>query len=135
MKAIILIISMFVCAKLTAPPYTGAAVIIQEQAINNYDAIWEAVCQVESGGNPYAVNYEKGGYSVGLAQIRQVRIDHYNRLTGANYTLDDCFSLEVSKEVFMYFAHRIGNEDRLIRAWNGSGPQTIEYLKKVKSCL
>ena len=134
MRTLILILFL-ACYNLSAPPGYQMPVILQTEPLNNLEAIWQAVCMVESSGNCYAVNYEKGGYSVGISQIRQVRIDHYNRLTGANYTLDDCFSPEVSKEVFMYFAHRVGNEDRLIRAWNGGGPATIRYLNKVKSCL
>lgn len=131
----LIIILFLACYKLSAPSGYQVPVILQPEPLTNLEAIWQAVVTIESGGNPYAVNYEKGGHSVGLAQIRQVRIDHYNRLTGTNYTLDDCFRPEVSKEVFMYFARKIGNEDRLIRAWNGSGPATYEYLKKVKSCL
>ena len=134
MKVVILILFL-ACYSLSAPPCYQVPVILQPEPLTNLEAIWQAVVIVESSGNPYAVNYEKGGYSIGVVQIRQVRIDHYNRLTGANYTLDDCFSPEVSKEVFMYFAKRIGNEDRLIRAWNGSGPQTIEYLNLVKVWL
>ena len=127
-----IIIMFLIAAKLTAPPGSQVPVIIQQQPLNNYEAIWRAVCQVESNCNHWAVNYEKGGFSCGIAQIRQVRIDHYNKLTGKSYVLDDAFNSEISKEIFMFFAYRIGNEDKLIRSWNGAGPQTYKYLNKVK---
>jgi hypothetical protein len=87
---------------------------------------------VESGGNQWACNYEKGGFSVGIAQIRQCRIDDYNKLSGKNYLLDDAFNPAISKEIFIFYARRIGNEERLIKAWNGSGPKTEVYYRKIK---
>lgn len=131
-----LILFLFLaCFKLSAPPGYQVVVILRPEPLTNLEAIWAAVCQVESSGNRWAVNFEKGGHSVGIAQIRQVRINHYNRLTGKDYILQDAFDPEISREIFMYFARRIGNEDKLIMAWNGSGPETVEYLKKVKAVL
>ena len=124
-----------IAAKLTAPPGVQIPVIIQQQPLNNYEAIWQAVCQVESNCNPWAVNYEKGGFSCGISQIRQCRIDHYNQLSTNCVQLDDVFDPEISKEIFMFFAHRIGNEDKLIKAWNGAGEQTYHYLSKVRRIM
>lgn len=135
MKQVIFIAVLLFCMNLSAPPGNDTPVILLNQPINNYEAIWKAVCQVESNGNAYAVNYEKGGFSCGIAQIRQIRIEHYNRISGKNYVLDDAFNPEISKEIFMFYAHRIGNEDKLIRAWNGSGKETYHYLNKVKERL
>jgi len=137
MKAIIVIVIMLIWIRmLTAPPGVNIPVLLKIRPMNNNEAIWQAVIQVESGGNPMAYCIDINGKpSVGIAQIQQSRISHYNRLTGASYNLDDCFDPEVSKEVFMYFAERIGNEERLIRAWNGSGPMTKKYYNKVKARL
>jgi len=137
MKKVFAIITMLIWIRmLAAPPGINILVILKHEPLNNLEAIWGAVCQVESGGNPYAWCTDINGKpSVGISQIQQSRISHYNRLTGASYTLDDCLNPEVSEEVFMYFARRIGNEERLIRAWNGSGEMTDAYLIKVKRQL
>ena len=130
------ILLLMIALKLTAPPGADIPVILKQEPLNNLEAIWLAVVQVESNGNPDAFCIDINGLpSVGVAQIQPSRIAHFNRLTGASYTLADCFDAEVSKRVFMYFARRIGNEERLIKAWNGSGEMTEIYLTKVKRYL
>ena len=132
----LILIMLLLCEKLSAPPGVQVPVILQTEPLNNLEAIWRAVCQVESGGRSDAFCIDINCLpSVGIAQIQPSRISHYNRLTGASYTLADCFDAEVSKRVFMYFARRIGNEERLIKAWNGSGEMTEIYLTKVKRYL
>jgi hypothetical protein len=122
--------------KLSAPPGINIPTVLRPEPLNNLEAIWQAVIMVESNGNPDAFCIDINGLpSVGIAQIQPSRISHYNRLTGATYTLADCFDPLVSKEVFMYFARKIGNEERLIKGWNGSGPRTIEYYNKIKRHL
>jgi len=124
------------CIKLSAPPPAKDFVILHEEPLNNLEAIWQAVIKVESNGSPDAFCIDINGQpSVGIAQIQPSRIAHYNRLTGKSYRLYDCFNEEISKEVFMFFARKIGNEDRLIKAWNGSGWRTEIYLTKVKKYL
>jgi len=119
--------------KLSAPPSISIPTILRPEPLNNLEAIWHAVIMVESNGNPDAFCIDINGQpSVGIAQIQPSRIAHYNRLAGTSYMLKDCFDPEISKEVFMYFARKIGNEERLIMAWNGSGPLTEIYLAKVK---
>lgn len=129
-------ILLLLSLSLSAPPGVNIPVIIKETPLNNYEAIWDAVCMVESNGNPDAFCIDINGQpSVGIAQIQPSRIKHYNRLTGKNYKLYDCFSREVSKEVFMHFAKVHKNEEKVIRSWNGSGPMTIVYFNKVKRYL
>jgi len=119
--------------KLSAPPGISIPTVLRPEPLNNLEAIWLAVIMVESNGNPDAFCIDINGLpSVGIAQIQPSRISHYNRLTGATYTLADCFDPEVSKEVFMYFARKIGNEERLVKAWNGAGALTEIYLAKVQ---
>jgi len=98
-----------------------------------YDQIWQAVCMVESSGNPLAYNLKEN--AVGISQIRQIRIDEYNQRTGKDYKLIEMYDVEKSKEVFMYYAHLLKDPDLIIRKWNGSGPMTYIYLTKVKEKL
>ncbi len=100
--------------------------------LNKYDRLIKAIVLVESNGDHNAINHVE--MAVGAFQIRQIRIDHFNSLTGKNYTLQDCFDYEVSKEVFMYFTKNRSYE-LVAKSWNGSGPMTIEYWNKVKSKL
>jgi len=131
-----MIILLLLSLSLSAPPGVNIPMIIKEAPLNNYEAIWEAVCKVESNGNPDAFCIDINGQpSVGIAQIQTSRIKHYNRLTGKDYKLYDCFSSEVSKEVFMHFAYIHKNEEKLIRSWNGSGAMTVIYYNKVKRYL
>ncbi len=123
---------------LLSPAPIADFVILQTEPLNNYEAIWYAVTMVESGGRSDAFCIDINGLpSVGLAQIQQSRVSHFNRLTGHSYKLSDCFDPEISKQVFLYFANRIGNEDKLIRAWNGNinSQMTYNYLQKVKKYL
>ncbi|MEN6569020.1 MAG: transglycosylase SLT domain-containing protein [Rikenellaceae bacterium] len=136
MKRVLILLMLAACIKLSAPPPAQEFVILHEETLNNLEAIWQAVIKVESNGNPDAFSIDINGQpSVGIAQIQPSRIAHYNRLTGHSYSLADCFDPEVSKEVFMFFAKRIGNEEKLIKAWNGSGPRTEIYYNKVRRYL
>ena len=68
---------------------------------------------------------------MGHFQIRQVRLDHYNRETGLNHVLNDCYDYELSREIFLYFA-RGKTYEKAAREWNGHGKMTDEYWRKVK---
>ena len=105
------------------------------EPIRPFESVFKAVCEVESNSNPLAYNPEEN--AVGIAQIRQIRVDDYNQRTGSNVQLDDCFNTEISKMIFMYYAERygFGRIDDCIRSWNGSGSATYEYLKKVKQLI
>jgi len=102
---------------------------------NPYLDIYNAIAMVESKMNPLAYNPKER--AVGILQIRQIRINDYNLLTGKSYKLKDAYDVEVSKEIFFYYAEKIGieNQDLIIRKWNGSGPMTYKYLEKVKRYL
>ena len=100
-----------------------------------YDKIIQAVVQVESRGNTLAYNLKEG--ATGAFQIRSVRVLDYNRRTGKNYKLEDCYNYEISREIFLFYAKRIGNEnvELIARKWNGSGKATEVYWGKVKLYL
>jgi len=103
--------------------------------INPYRPLIYATAMVETLGNPLAYNEHEN--AVGIFQIRQVRVDEYNRRTGSKYTLPDMFNYSISEEVFLYFASRVGPYDfeRISKSWNGSGPKTENYWKKIKVYL
>ena len=105
------------------------AVILLPEAIRPYEAIWSAVCEVETENDPFAYNPTE--QATGISQIRPIRVLDYNIRTGKKYTLVDMYDVEISKEVFMYYACRIVDRDEIIKRWNGSGFQTEIYLKKV----
>lgn len=138
MRKMMTLITTLLFLELSAPPAAYYPVVLIEEPLNNLEAIWQAVIKVESSGNPDAwvidINDKP---SIGIAQIQQSRVDHFNRLTGKNYKHEDCFDLDVSKEIFMFFARRIGSEEILIRSWNGNvkSEMTRIYYEKVKRYL
>lgn len=97
-----------------------------------YEPLIEAISIVESNKKDCAINVKE--MAVGRLQIRQIRVDHYNRLTGRNYELKDMHDFKKAKEVFLYFANGKTYE-QAAKSWNGSGPMTITYWEKVKNYL
>lgn len=137
---IILFAALFLNAK---APDTKTVYLIEPERINPYEAIWNATCTIETHHNPDAIddlNFKEGSY--GIAQIRRSRLLDYYQQTGIWYDVTDMFSIEKSKEVFMFYASQIDYRDteRIIREWNGGckGMQkkaTIKYYLKVKAML
>ena len=126
------LITTLLFLELSAPSAEYYPVILMEEPLNNLEAIWWGVCKIESNHNSDVWIIDTNGKpSIGIAQIQQSRVDHFNRLTGKDYKHEDCFDAEISKEIFMFFARRIGNEEQLIKSWNGSGPMTEIYYRKV----
>lgn len=91
-----------------------------------------AVQLVESNGNLKAYNSKEK--AVGPFQIRPIRVKDYNQRLGTNYKLKDFFSYELSLQMFLYYANGKSYEIAA-RSWNGSGPKTVTYWKKVKTKL
>jgi soluble lytic murein transglycosylase-like protein len=103
--------------------------------------LWEAVCAVESGGNPRAVG--DNSLAVGIAQIHPIMVREANRLAGTKYTLKDRLDPVKSKAIFTIYVEHYGKGKSLeykARLWNG-GPggnnkkATIAYWKKIKKHL
>jgi len=117
-------------------PNDKRLVIVQPEKIMPYEAIWNAVCKVESSNDPFAIgDKDLQTYSYGVAQIRQIRLDHYYDKTGIRYTTEEMFDPVKSKEVFMYFLMQYNDTDLAVRRWNGGGVKTYAYLNKVKKHL
>lgn len=128
---LIVIICLLFTARLFAPA-DRAEFIERPIPINHYDRLIYAVTTIESMRGKYTYNEKEG--AVGWFQIRQVRVDHYNRLTGSDYHLNDFYDYKLSSEMFLFFA-RGKSFEQAARNWNGSGPKTIEYWQKVKAHL
>ena len=105
----------------------------------DWNPVMDAIIQVESDGNPRAVS----GNSVGVMQITPVLVKECNDIlkkqkSNKRYTLDDRYSVEKSKEMFLliqkYFNPET-NVEKAIRSWNGgmkySVKATNKYYKKV----
>lgn len=109
--------------------------IIDRDPINPFESLMLAIGMVETMGNTMAYNEFEG--AAGIFQIRQVKVDEFNRQTKNNYQLSDMFDYENSRKVFLHFASQIGpyNFEKIAKAWNGSGPMTEFYWKRIKSYL
>ena len=129
---ILVFISIAACA---FAPDNNSVFIAVPVKINPYRSLIYATAMVETVGNPLAYNELEN--AVGIFQIRQVRVDEYNRRTGSKYTLPDMFNYSISEEVFLYFASKVGPYDfeRIAKSWNGSGPKTESYWKRIKVYL
>ena len=105
----------------------------------DWNPVMDAIIKVESEGNPNAVS----GNSVGVMQITPILVRECNNVlkkmkSSKRYTLDDRYSVEKSKEMFLliqkYFNPE-NNVEKAIRSWNGgikySVKATNKYYKKV----
>ncbi len=137
MKMMILITCIF-SASLTAPP-PRMITIPAGEVIRPYEAIWNAVCAVESNHNPYAVGDKHlKEHSYGIVQIRKSRLDDYYQRTGIRYSVQDMFDVAKSKEVFVHYATT--DNEYTARCWNGgasgmSKKSTLRYWKLIQKHL
>lgn len=129
MTMIIILLSAFI--ELFAPG-NGSAVIFEREGINYYEPLIRAITKVESMDGRYVWNPKEG--AVGWFQIRQIRVEHYNQLTKSGYSLKDFYDYDLSRQMFLYYA-RGKSYEQAAKDWNGSGPLTIEYWKKVRRYL
>ena len=122
-------------------PMTAAAVSKGNVSSSSFDwsPVMEAIIQVESEGNARAVS----GNSVGAMQITPILVKECNnilkeRKIDMRYTMNDRYSVEKSKEMFLLiqsYYNKKNNVEKAIRSWNG-GPNysqraTNRYYKKV----
>lgn len=109
----------------------------------DWNPVMDAIIQVESGGNPRAVSHK----SCGAMQITPICVEQCNlilqhRGEDKRFSLDDRFSVEKSKEMFLLLQSHYNptnNIEKAIRAWNG-GPyysvkRTQTYFEKVMARL
>lgn len=137
MKRLLILFLFLLFSMATPSAYIKVCYILAKFEINPYNKLFNAICMVESSMNPMAIKEDEQAY--GIAQIRQCRLNEYNRLTGKLYNLTDCFNPKVAREIFMYYCQ--GRDFQTIsRAWNGgergkTKKSTQIYWRKVKSKL
>ena len=92
--------------------------------------LWEAVCTVESGGNPLAIG--DGGRAAGIAQIWPITVKDVNRFAGTKFTLNDRFDVEKSRAIFQLYTEHYGkgkSDEIKAKIWNG-GPNAMKATGK-----
>ena len=139
--------SMFVFPQALFAPSSNTITLVKiEKPIrlsDKFEPLAKAVFHWETRGSMDTLSYNHREEACGPFQIRPIRLEHYNSLTGKNYTLKEMYDYKKAKEVFMYFAthDRRGrltpnkSFETIAKEWNGSGPMTIEYWKNVKIIL
>ena len=134
-RFIITLVFTFLFIPRAVAPICNTMVVFETSPFKPFSKLMYATAMVETMMNPLAYNEKE--HAAGIFQIRQVRIDEYNRLTGHNYTLKDVFDPAVSEKIFLYFASRIGpyRFEKIAKDWNGSGPKTELYWKRVRKYL
>ena len=107
--------------------------LVKTESINPYNIIWEAISMVESHKDCKA--YNKKERATGIVQIRPIRLKDYNQRTGSHYKLVDCYKIEVSKKIFMYYAQQYKHNEynKIATDWNKC--KTNKYWNKVKKYL
>jgi hypothetical protein len=130
-KSLLIISLLLSCLNATAPDIKGV-LVLASHPIDSYKRIIDAVITVESLGDTLAFNPLE--QAIGAFQIRPIRLQDYNNRTGNKYKLQDCYNLKISREIFLYYAKKIGypNYEAIAREWNGSGKTTLDYWKRVK---
>jgi len=118
--------------KCLAPSTVNLTVVVRSP-IERYLPLYRAVAFVETHENALSVNLEE--WAFGIIQIRQCMLDDFNRATGFNYSLFDCYREEVSKKIFYWHCCRYVDFELCARRWNGSGKMTDNYWVKVKNKL
>ncbi len=133
MRILLAILFLLLTTKAIAPDI-NTLVIAETRPADIYERLMQAILEVESGGDTLAYNAIEEAY--GPFQIRPVRLSDYNKRTGKKYRMRDCYTLSVSREVFLYYAKILGPDYEIIaKRWNGSGIMTIQYWSKVQAVL
>jgi hypothetical protein len=135
LRKLLFTLSFLLAGLRVVAPEANYFIISESPGIRPFTDLLYATAMVETMGNTSAYNELEN--AVGIYQIRQVRIDEFNRRTGSNYNLTDMFDPELSAKVYLYFASLAGpyNLERIARAWNGSGPMTELYWRRIKEYL
>ena len=133
------------CCIATLAPLPVAAGDAKSTTSSRYDwnPVMEAIIQVESRGDAKAVS----GNSCGAMQITPILVKECNnilkkRKSKKRFTLQDRFSVQKSKEMFLLYQSHYNptnNVEKAIRSWNGgnnySVKRTHSYYKKVMAKL
>lgn len=131
----LLILLLSLSATRAPAPGLNVIYIVASEPVDPFEVLVNAIVQVESLGDPLAYNPVEE--AVGAFQIRPIRVMDYNQRTGKNIKIENCYSYDVSKEIFLYYARLTGypHYETIARNWNGSGVLTTEYWRRVKKYL
>ena len=99
---------------------------------NYWEPVMDAIIEVESNGNPYAIS--PSGKYVGAMQIAKIVVDDCNeylqlKKSKKRYTYNDRYDVQKSKEMFILIQERYNKEkniEKAVRIWNGG----CNYNKK-----
>lgn len=109
----------------------------------DWNPVIDAIIEVESEGKADAV--DKSGKSCGIMQITPILVKECNRIlelkkSRKRYTMQDRFSVNKSKEMFLLFQSFYNPKNSVelaIRSWNGgmnyTKRGTQKYFEKVMS--
>lgn len=109
----------------------------------DWNPVIDAIIEVESEGKADAV--DKSGKSCGIMQITPILVKECNRIlelkkSRKRYTMQDRFSVNKSKEMFLLFQSFYNSKNSVelaIRSWNGgmnyTKRGTQKYFEKVMS--
>jgi hypothetical protein len=133
-KLVLAVVFSLLNFSLFAPAMTSLA-IIDHKPVEPFRILINAIGKVETGFDTLAYNPLEE--ATGFFQIRPIRLEDYNARTGSNYSMEDMYNYFIAEKIFLYYASKIGPYDfeTISRNWNGSGPMTIEYWKKVRANL
>lgn len=130
---------LFTFAVSTLPAWAGGNGNSKQTSKFDWSDVMEAIIQVESNGNRHA----KNGNQVGAMQITPILVKDCNQIlkqrkSNKRYTLQDRFSIEKSKEMFLLIQswyNPDNNIEKAIRSWNGGANYSIrgtqKYFEKV----
>jgi hypothetical protein len=138
-KMITIILTLMFSLKLIAPT-SNYLVILRSEVSNPYQRLLSAIIQIESGGNPSAINPKE--HAFGLLQIRPVMLKEVNRILREqkiikSFTLTD--ALDSMKSIEMYwiiqnYYNASGDFKTACIVWNGKSKHN-RYYGKVKAKL
>lgn len=116
-------------------PVTKQLTIISTDPVEPYKNLISAIGRVETMHDTLAYNPVE--QAVGYFQIRPIRLEDYNKRTGSKIKMKQLFDYKTSEKIFLYYAELAGpyNFEKIAKNWNGSGPRTHYYWKRVKKYL
>ena len=135
---LILAIAFFLLSINLLAPDDNSVIIPVPMEINPWQDLWQATCIVESENNPFKINFLEGAY--GIVQIRQCKLDDFNKATSKKYSISTVLSESVSREIFMHHCSDCNSNEEAARKWNGgpkgmTKPQTKDYWKRIRIVL
>lgn len=135
LKKIISVTFLFLFALRAFAPSNKSMVIDSIPPYRPFKGLIHAIGMVETKFD--TLLYNSVEEAAGYFQIRPIRLQDFNNRTGSKYSMNDLFRYNISEEIFLYYASKIGPYDfeRIAKNWNGKGKETIQYWNQVKRFL